>query len=66
MPESLLAAGKAAVTGLIGSPYILYGSLRQLRERLQRRRARTGISAYSIPQGAMESMAPLVEALAGR
>jgi probable F420-dependent oxidoreductase len=66
LPESLAAAGKEAMTALIGSPYLLYGTLRQLRERLERRRARTGISAYSIPQGAMEAMAPLVEALAGK
>jgi probable F420-dependent oxidoreductase len=66
LPESLAAAGKEAVTALIGSPYLLYGTLRQLRERLERRRARTGITAYSIPQGAMEAMAPLVEALAGK
>jgi probable F420-dependent oxidoreductase len=66
LPRSLAAAGKGAVTGVIGSPYVLYGTLRQLRERLEVRRARTGISAYSIPQGVMEAMAPLVEALAGR
>jgi probable F420-dependent oxidoreductase len=66
MPQSVVAAGKGALTGLIGSPYLLYGTLGQLRERLERRRARTGISAYSFPQGAMEAMAPLVEALARR
>jgi probable F420-dependent oxidoreductase len=65
LPRSLAAAGKGAVTGLIGSPYLLYGTLGQLRERLERRRARTGISAYSIPQAALEAMAPLVGALAG-
>jgi probable F420-dependent oxidoreductase len=66
LPRSLAAAGKGAVTGLIGTPYVLYGTLGQLRERLERRRARTGISAYSIPQGAMEAMAPLVATLAER
>ena len=66
LPRSLAAAGKGAVTGLIGSPYVLYGTLAQLRDRLEQRRARTGISAYSIPQGAMEAMAPLVNALAER
>lgn len=66
LPRSLAAAGKGAVTALIGSPYVLYGTLRQLRERLERRRERTGITAYSIPQGAMEAMAPLVAALAGK
>ncbi len=50
----------------MGSPYLLYGTLRQLRERLERRRSRTGISAYSIPDHALETMAPLVEALAGK
>jgi len=66
LPESLAAAGKAAITGLVSSPYVLYGSPAQLRERLQRRRARTGISAYSIPQRAMEAMAALVDALSGQ
>jgi probable F420-dependent oxidoreductase len=66
LPASLAAATKEAATALLRSPYFLYGTLRALRERLERRRERTGISAYSIPQGAMEAMAPLVEALAGR
>jgi probable F420-dependent oxidoreductase len=65
LPESLLSAGMAAGAALIRSPYALFGTLGQLRERLERRRDRTGISAYSVPIGAMESMAPLVEALAG-
>jgi hypothetical protein len=51
---------------LVGSPYLLYGSLRQLRDQLERRRDRTQISYYAIRQGSMEAMAPLVEALAGR
>jgi len=66
LPASLAAAVKGAVTGLIGSPYVLYGTLRQLRDRLERRRERTGISAYSIPQGALEAMWRLVETLAGK
>jgi probable F420-dependent oxidoreductase len=66
LPASLAAATKAAVSSLVASPYFLYGTLDGLRDRLQRRRARSGISAYSVPQGAMEAMAPLVEALAGR
>jgi probable F420-dependent oxidoreductase len=66
LPASLLTAGKAAATGLMASPYLLYGTLGQLRERLERRRARIGISAYSIPEGAIERMAPLVEAMAGK
>ena len=65
MPGSALAAAKAATAGLVGSPYLLYGTLGSLRDRLERRRERTGISYYSIMQGSMEAMAPLVAALAG-
>jgi probable F420-dependent oxidoreductase len=66
LPRTALAAAKAGTAGLVGSPYLLYGTLPALRDRLQRRRERTGISYYAIRQGAMEEMAPLVEALAGR
>lgn len=65
-PRSALAAAKAATVGLVGSPYLLYGTLPALRDRLERRRERTGISYYAIRQGSMDEMAPLVEALAGR
>jgi hypothetical protein len=37
-----------------------------VRDRLLRRRDKLGISYYTIPGRAMESMAPLVEALAGK
>jgi len=50
-------------TALYGSPYVLYGTLISIRERLLRRRDKLGISYYTIPSHAMESMAPLVEAL---
>lgn len=66
LPRSLLATAKAATAGLVGSPYLLYGTLSTLRDLLERRRERTGISYYAIRQGAMEEMAPLVESLAGR
>jgi hypothetical protein len=66
VPRSVLAAAKSAAVGMVGSPYLLYGTLRQLRDRLERRRERTGISYYAIRQGSLEAMAPLVEALAGR
>lgn len=65
-PHSLLAAAKLASVGLVGSPYFLYGTMATLRDQLERRRARNGISHYAIRQGSMEAMAPLVEALAGR
>lgn len=59
------AAAKAATT-LYGSPYVLYGTLRSVRDELMRRRDKLGISYYAFPGRSMESMAPLVEALAGK
>ena len=63
---SVAAAARWAPTARYGSPYVLYGTLKSAREQLQRRRDRLGISYYTIPSHAMESMGPLVEALAGR
>lgn len=59
----LKSAGPAAVGG---SPYLLYGTLGQIRDALLRRRQRMGISSYGIPARSMEAFAPLVEELAGR
>lgn len=65
--EATAAAVKSVVPALVGgSPYLLYGTLGQLRERLLRRREALGISSYGIPQSAMEALAPLVATLAGR
>ena len=61
---ALLKSAGPAVAG--GSPYLLYGTIDQLREGMLRRRERTGISSYGIPARVMESFAPLVAALAGR
>lgn len=64
---SVAALAKSAGPALAGgSPYVLYGTVGQLRESLLRRRDRTGVSSYGIPAAAMEGFAPLVEALAGR
>jgi probable F420-dependent oxidoreductase len=49
-----------------GTPYLLYGTTSQIRERLLRRRERLGISYYVLHVPLMEPMAPVVEALAGR
>lgn len=59
----LKSAGPAAVGG---SPYLLYGTLGQIREALLRRRERMAISSYGIPARSMEAFAPLVEELAER
>ena len=66
LPGSLATATKAAAAALVGSPYVLYGTTSRLRDVLERRREKTGIASYAIPQGALEAMAPLVEALSGR
>ena len=57
------SAGPAAIGG---SPYLLYGTVAQLREAMLRRRERSSISAYGIPARAMEAFAPLIAELAGR
>jgi probable F420-dependent oxidoreductase len=64
--RSMTAAARWAPTAIYGSPYVLYGTLRSTREQLLRRRDRLGISYYTVPSRAMESMAPLVEALSGK
>ena len=67
MGASAVALAKAAGPAAIGgSPYLLYGTVTQLREAMLRRRERSGISSYGIPARAMEAFAPLVEELAGR
>ena len=64
--RSMSAAARWVPTSVYGSPYILYGTLSSVREQLLRRRDRLGISYYAVPRRAMESMAPLVEAMTGQ
>ena len=67
LPASLSALVKSAGPAAVGgSPYLLYGTASQLRERLLRRRERLGITAYGIPASAMEAFAPIVERLRDR
>jgi probable F420-dependent oxidoreductase len=63
---STAAAAMGAATVVYDSPYVLYGTLGSMRDKLQRRREELGISYYTLPSRSMESMAPLVEALAGK
>jgi probable F420-dependent oxidoreductase len=64
---SMASAIQAVAPWLVGgSPYLLHGTLGQVRETLLRRRERLGISYYVWSARAIESMAPVVEALAGR
>jgi probable F420-dependent oxidoreductase len=62
--SALLKSAGPAVAG--GSPYLLYGTIDQLREGMLRRREGTGVSSYGIPARMIESFAPLVASLAGR
>ncbi len=66
LPGSLGSAVKRALVAPIGSPYLLYGTVGSLRDQLERRRDALGVSHYAIPHHAAESMAPLLEVMAGR
>ncbi len=67
LSASLSAVLKSAGPAVLGgSPYLLYGTLDQLRAAMLRRRERSGVSSYGIPAHAMESFAPLVASLAGQ
>ena len=67
LARSALALLKGAGADLVGgSPYVLSGTVERLRDTLLRRRERLGISYYIWSSRRMETMAPLVEALAGR
>ncbi len=66
---SLSSARNAALASgvsLFGSPYVLHGTPARVREILLRRREAWGINSYTFASGSMESMAPIVEALADR
>ena len=64
---SVASAIKAMAPRVVGgTPYLLHGTLGQVRETLLRRRERLGISYYIWSARVMESMALVVEALAGR
>jgi len=64
---SAASAIKAVAPRVVGgTPYLLHGTLGQVRETLLRRRERLGISYYVWSARVMETMAPVVEALAGR
>ena len=62
--ETALKAVAPKVVG--GTPYLLHGTLTQVRETLLRRRDQLGISYYVWSARLAEPMAPVVEALAGR
>ena len=63
---SVTAAALGAAGAVYGSPYVMYGTLGSLRDLLLRRRDKLGVSYYTIPARSMETMAPLVQELAGK
>lgn len=66
-PVSAFRSLAAAAAGaLVGTPYLLHGTLRRLETLLERRREAWGLNSYTFHVRAMEAMAPLVERLAGR
>jgi probable F420-dependent oxidoreductase len=68
--EGVLASARnAALAGavsLVGTPYVLHGTPARVRDILLRRRESWGLNSYTFSAGSMESMAPIVEVLAGR
>ena len=61
---ALLKSAGPALVG--GSPYVLYGTIEQIRDRILARRERAGICSSGIPARAVEALAPLVGLLDGR
>ena len=59
-------AAFAGAVSLVGTPYVLHGTPGRVRDILLRRREAWGLNSYTFSAGSMESMAPIVEALAGR
>ena len=51
---------------ILGSPFVLLGTVDQIVEALRRRRERWGISYYVVMEPAMETFAPVIACLAGR
>jgi hypothetical protein len=48
------------------SPHVLVGSVDQICEVLEARRARWGVSYYVVPPNALDDFAPVVARMAGR
>ena len=66
-PLAAIGAGiEAAVSALIGTPYLLAGTRGAIREQLLRYRDLLGISYWTIPVQGMEELAPVVDSLTGR
>jgi len=63
--ETLAARWGSTVTDMLGSPYILLGSVETICETLRERRERYGISYISVFERDIDAFAPVVANLAG-
>lgn len=61
-----LSKSPLSVDDVLGSPFMLIGTVTQLTEEITERRQRLGISYYVVFEPAMEAFAPIVERLSGR
>jgi len=64
--DALAARLKSAVTAILDSPFLVYGSRSSIVEDLLARRERLGISYFAIPGRAMRAFGPVIAALRGK
>jgi alkanesulfonate monooxygenase SsuD/methylene tetrahydromethanopterin reductase-like flavin-dependent oxidoreductase (luciferase family) len=64
--DALAARLKSAVTAVVDSPFVLYGSRSSIVEDLLARRDRLGISYIAVPGKAMRAFGPIIAALRGK
>lgn len=64
--ERLASTWEVEPAQVDASPHVLLGSVEEMCEQLEARRARWGISYYVVPPNALEDFSPVVERLSGR
>jgi len=64
--DALTARLKWAVSAVVESPFVIYGSRASIVEDLLARRERLGISYIAVPGRAMRAFGPVVAALRGK
>ena len=64
--DAIAARLKSAVTAVVDSPFLVYGSRSSIVEDLLARRERLGISYFAIPGRAMRAFGPVIAALRGK
>jgi probable F420-dependent oxidoreductase len=64
--DALTARLKSAVTAVVESPFVLYGSRGSIIEDLLARRERLGISYIAVPGWSMRAFGPVIAALRGK